>query len=134
MVNPPARQPIEVVCGVLHDADGRVLLARRPPGGCHAGLWEFAGGKVHLGETPEQALVREWREELGVVIAVGQALVPEPAATSRGEPILLLPFHVRLVAGAPVPLEHSELRWTAPSEIPKLPLAPGDALIAARLF
>jgi len=123
--------PVQVVCGVLRGDCGRFLVARRPEGACHAGLWEFAGGKIHPGESPEQALIREWNEELGVEIAIEAALPPVPSSTSTGAPILLLPFQIRLVRGSPTALEHSELLWAYPGEIEKLPLAPGDTLIAA---
>ncbi|RZA12477.1 MAG: NUDIX domain-containing protein, partial [Lysobacteraceae bacterium] len=69
---------IQVVAGVLRDAQGRVLLARRPEGRDLAGLWEFPGGKVEPGETPANALARELREELGIEARAGRAVIRVP--------------------------------------------------------
>ena len=71
-------KPVEVVAGALYDASGRVLIAQRPPGKALAGRWEFPGGKLHEGESPYEALVRELREELGVEVLAGERLMRYP--------------------------------------------------------
>ena len=120
-----------VVAGALV-RDGRLLLARRPDGDPLSGFWELPGGKVESGETPEQALDREWREELGTAV-----LSAEPLAFASGAPngrhVTLLVFRVRSVASEPEPLGVAELRWTLPGEAAALPLLPADQPLVARL-
>ncbi len=123
---------LPVVAGVLPDALGRVLLARRLPGGPHGGLWEFPGGKVEAGESAAQALARELREELGVEVAVGDAL----ASVDHAYPhlaIRLTAFWVQLRAGVPRPLHCQQVRWVAPAEFSRYPMPAADLPIARRL-
>src|SRR5262245_1656729 len=110
---PPPAGPARVVLVVavaLIDADNRVLIARRPPGKAMAGLWEFPGGKVHEGETPEAALARELAEELGIDTA-GSCLAPFTFASHRYERFhLLMPLYLcRRWQGTPSPREGQEL-------------------------
>ena len=126
---PEAANPIVLVAAVaLVDADGRVLLARRPPGKAMAGLWEFPGGKVGDGETPEQALIRELREELG--IDTEQSCLAPLAFASHGydDFHLLMPLYVcRVWNGLVMPKEGQELRWVRPARLRDFPMPPADA-------
>ena len=126
---PEAANPIVLVAAVaLVDADGRVLLARRPPGKAMAGLWEFPGGKVGDGETPEQALIRELREELG--IDTEQSCLAPLAFASHGydDFHLLMPLYVcRVWNGMVTPREGQELRWVRPARLRDFPMPPADA-------
>ena len=124
-----AAKPIVLVAAVaLVDADGRVLLARRPPGKAMAGLWEFPGGKVGNGETPEQALIRELCEELG--IDTEQSCLAPLAFASHGydDFHLLMPLYVcRVWNGMVTPREGQELRWVRPARLRDFPMPPADA-------
>ncbi|MEO5336254.1 MAG: (deoxy)nucleoside triphosphate pyrophosphohydrolase [Magnetospirillum sp. WYHS-4] len=131
----PVRRPsrplpmLLVTAVAMVDADGRVLLARRPAGKAMAGLWEFPGGKVHEGETPEAALVRELKEELAVDITES-CLAPFAFASHPYEDLgfhLLMPLYVcRTWKGTVTPLEGQELRWVAPARLADLPMPPAD--------
>ena len=135
---PPAavstREPLPVVCALIEDAAGRVLVAQRPAHKHLGGQWEFPGGKVEPGETPEVALVREIREELGCEITVGRALLRcrHDYGAAAGC-IELIPFVARLAPGSPppVPAEHAALRWLPPAGLAGLPLAPADRPVTA---
>ena len=104
-----------VVAAALLDSDGRVLIAQRPPGKAMAGLWEFPGGKIETGETPEDALVRELREELGLAVKP-PCLAPFTFASHTYEAFhLLMPLYVcRRWEGTPQAREHAALKWIAP--------------------
>jgi 8-oxo-dGTP diphosphatase len=129
----PARVLL-VVAGALIDADGRVLLARRPPGKAMAGLWEFPGGKVAPDETPEAALVRELKEELGLDLAHA-CLAPLTFASHRYPDFhLLMPlFAARNWKGTPVPREGQELAWVRPLKMSDYPMPPADVPLVAML-
>jgi 8-oxo-dGTP diphosphatase len=134
---PPARAglPLLLVAAVaLVDADGRILLASRPPGKPLAGLWEFPGGKVQPGETPEAALVRELREELGIDTA-SSCLAPLTFASHAYEAFhLLMPvFACRVWEGVPRPLEGQELAWVRPANLRDYPMPPADVPLVALL-
>lgn len=105
------------------DDDGRVLIARRPEGKPMAGLWEFPGGKLEEGETPEAALVREMKEELGVETCAG-CMSALTVASHRYEMFhLLMPLFVcRQWKGIPQALEGQELKWVQPSELSQYPM------------
>ncbi|GAA4346627.1 (deoxy)nucleoside triphosphate pyrophosphohydrolase [Microbacterium rhizosphaerae] len=111
---------IEVVGAVLVD-DGRVLAARRGPQMDLPGMWEFPGGKVEAGETPQEALRRELIEELRCTVEVGDHV----ESTTHGH-VVLTTYFCRLVDGMPEPTEHSELRWVPPHELGDLEWAPAD--------
>jgi 8-oxo-dGTP diphosphatase len=116
-----------VVAVALVDVDGRVLLAQRPPGKSMAGLWEFPGGKLHAGEAPEEALVRELKEELG--IDTGEScLAPIAFASHRYEKFhLLMPLYVcRVWKGTPHPHEGQTLAWVRPQKLANYPMPPAD--------
>ena len=127
--------PVVLVAAMaLVDADGRVLLARRPEGKTMAGLWEFPGGKLLPGETPEAALIRELKEELGLDITES-CLAPFTFASHRYEDFhLLMPLFVcRVWDGTPVALEGQELKWLRPGEMKNLEMPPADAPLVAML-
>ncbi len=116
-----------VAAGALVDADGRVLIARRPEGKAMAGLWEFPGGKVEPGETPEASLIRELREELG--IETRSSCLAPVAFASHGyaDFHLLMPlFACRVWQGEPRPLEHAELAWAMPARLADYAMPPAD--------
>ena len=111
----------------LVDADGRVLLAQRPEGKMMAGLWEFPGGKVEPGETPERALIRELQEELGVD-TWQSCLAPLTFASHAYEDFhLLMPLFIcRKWQGIPQPREGQALKWVRATELRKYPMPPAD--------
>lgn len=111
----------------LVDPDGRVLIARRPPGKTMAGLWEFPGGKIEADETPEAALMRELREELGIDTWASCLAPLSFASHAYPEFHLLMPFFVcRKWRGAPQAREHSALKWVRPRDLPSYPMPPAD--------
>ncbi len=116
------------------DVDGRVLLAQRPPGKAMAGLWEFPGGKVDAGETPEACVVRELRGELGVDITQS-CLAPFTFAPHRyDEAHLLMPLYLcRVWKGTPYPREGQVLKWLRPRAMTALAMPPADAPLVAML-
>jgi 8-oxo-dGTP diphosphatase len=124
-----------VVACALVDADGRVLLSQRPEGKTLAGLWEFPGGKVDPGETPEQALVRELTEELGIETKVA-CLAPLTFASHSYEKFhLLMPLYVcRRFHGAPAPREGQKLKWVRPRDMRAYPMPPADEPLIAHLI
>ncbi|MEM7740966.1 MAG: (deoxy)nucleoside triphosphate pyrophosphohydrolase [Pseudomonadota bacterium] len=112
----------------LIDRDGRVLLSQRPEGKTHAGLWEFPGGKVEEGERPEDALIRELKEELGVDT---ETSCLAPIAFNTDEALLLLLFACRKYQGIPQPLEGQGLRWSKAEDLLSHNLVPADRPLAA---
>jgi len=111
----------------LIDADGRVLLAQRPEGKSMAGLWEFPGGKVEVGETPEATLIRELHEELGIN-TWQSCLAPLTFASHAYERFhLLMPlFACRRWEGVPTPHEGQTLAWVRPERLRDYPMPPAD--------
>ncbi|RMA43414.1 (deoxy)nucleoside triphosphate pyrophosphohydrolase [Rhodophyticola porphyridii] len=111
----------------LIDPDGRVLLAQRPQGKSMAGLWEFPGGKVEPGETPEAALIRELHEELGIDTWASCLAPLTFASHSYAEFHLLMPLFVcRKWQGIPAPRENQVLKWVAPKALRDYPMPPAD--------
>jgi len=123
-----------VVAVALVDADGRVLLAQRPAGKALAGLWEFPGGKVHPGEAPEAALIRELKEELGIDVTEA-CLAPLTFASHRYESFhLLMPLYVcRRWNGTVTPREGQALAWVRPHKLGDYALPPADKPLVAML-
>jgi len=111
----------------LIDVDGRVLLAQRPEGKAMAGLWEFPGGKVEPGETPEAALIRELHEEIGVD-TWASCLAPLTFASHSYETFhLLMPlFACRKWEGTPMGREGQALKWVRPADLRSWPMPPAD--------
>lgn len=120
-----------VVAGALV-RDGRLLLTRRPDEDPLAGFWELPGGKVEADETPEAALAREWREELGVEVESSGPLTFSSGAPN-GRHVTLLVYIVRAIHPEPSPLGVAEIRWTTPEEAARLPLLPADRPVVERL-
>ena len=124
---------ILVVAAALIDKDGRVLLAQRPPNKSMAGLWEFPGGKVEDGESPENALIRELNEELGID-TWGSCLAPLSFASHSYEDFhLLMPlFACRKWIGTPMAMEGQVLKWVSKNDLKNYAMPPADIpLIAA---
>jgi A/G-specific adenine glycosylase len=109
-----------------------VLIAQRPEKGLLGGLWEFPGGKVETGESLPEGLRREICEELGVEVAVGEALGTYRHAFTHFK-ITLHAFRCTLLAGDPRPLQASDVRWVAPAELGRYPMGKVDRQIANRL-
>ena len=127
--------PMLLVSAVaLIDADDRVLLARRPEGKSMAGLWEFPGGKLQEGETPEAALIRELAEELGIDTHES-CLAPIGFASHAYDDFhLLMPLFVcRVWEGTPAPREGQELAWVRPNALRNYPMPPADVPLVAQL-
>ena len=123
---------ILVVAVVLIDRDGRVLLSQRPSGKSMAGLWEFPGGKVENGEVPEEALIRELKEELGID-TWSSCLAPLSFASHSYEDFhLLMPVFVcRKWLGNPTPMEGQALKWVSKNKLKDYPMPEADTPIIA---
>ncbi len=127
--------PIVLVAAVaLVDTDGRVLVAERPAGKAMAGLWEFPGGKVGSGETPETALIRELKEELDIDVHES-CLAPLSFASHAYDTFhLLMPLYVcRVWKGIARPLEGQRLQWLRPAALDDLAMPPADKPLIAAL-
>ena len=116
-----------VAAAALVDGDRRVLVAQRPPGSTYAGLWEFPGGKLEPGETPEAALIRELNEELGIDVAVA-CLAPAGFASheAAGRHLLLLLFVCRKWRGTPDGREGQAVRWLPVPRLFDIDMTPAD--------
>ena len=124
---------IHVAAAVITDVRGRILLARRTDGRDLAGLWEFPGGKREPGESPEQALIRELQEELGIIVQVGPPLISVP----QQYPDKRLCLDVRQVKawqGIPRGVEGQALAWVAPEKLTRYPMPPADRPVVAALL
>ena len=130
----PDAAPLLVVAAALVDADGSILMQRRPPGTTMAGLWEFPGGKIEPGEAPEAALVRELAEELDIAVAVDDPVPAAFASVPHGDrQLILLLYFGSTWRGTPRPVEASALRWVHPAALPDLPMPPADVPLAAMI-
>lgn len=121
-----SRLLLVVACALL-DQDGRVLIAQRPEGKALAGLWEFPGGKVEMGEAPEATLIRELQEELGITVKE-PCLAPLTFASFAYRDFhLLMPLYVcRRWEGVVIAREHQALKWVRPNELRQFPMPPAD--------
>ena len=123
-----------VVACALVDADRRVLIAQRPEGKAMAGLWEFPGGKIEPGETPEAALIRELGEELGISTQTACLAPVSFASHSYDNFHLLMPLYVcRKWQGVPEPREHVALKWVRPQALRDYAMPPADEPLIAAL-
>ena len=123
-----------VAACALIDADGRVLIAERPAGRSMAGLWEFPGGKVEAGETPEATLIRELKEELGIEVKEA-CLAPLTFASHTYDDFhLLMPLYVcRRWDGMVTAREGQKLSWVRPNRLREYPMPPADVPLVAHL-
>src|SRR5271165_4624695 len=125
---------ILVAAVALVDDDGRLLLAQRPAGKTMAGLWEFPGGKVNPGETPEAALIRELAEELAIDVTASCLAPFTFASYSYPDFHLLMPLYVcRKWSGIPVAQEGQRLAWVRPARLADYPMPPADKPLVAML-
>ena len=123
---------VEVVAALIWDED-KFMICQRPAHKARGLLWEFVGGKVEPGETREQALIRECREELAVTVSVGEVFMD----VVHAYPDLLVHltlFHATIAEGAPQKLEHNDIRWITVDEIPGYDFCPADGEILKRLM
>ena len=121
----------EVVAALIWQGE-RFLACQRPPHKARGMLWEFVGGKVEPGETKEQALIRECREELDVTVRVGEVFL-ELTHEYPDLTVHLTLFHAGIAAGTPKLLEHQALRWFTVEEMDQYPFCPADQAFLARL-
>lgn len=128
---------MRVVAGAIEDDRGRWLLQKRPLHKHHGGLWEFPGGKIEKGETPEQALVRELNEELTITVRREDLARAAYASLDRDQgagAIVITLYKVARFSGVARPEPGAELRWFEAGEISALPLPPLDRALALQLF
>jgi len=132
---PAVKKPLLLVAAVaLIDADGRVLIAQRPQGKHLEGLWEFPGGKLRDGETPEAALIRELDEELGIDVEHSCLAPISFASHAYADFHLLMPLYVcRVWNGVARPREGQSLKWVRPARLSDYPMPPADAPLVAAL-
>ncbi len=131
---PKSGKLLLVVAAALIDADGRVLLAQRPQGKAMAGLWEFPGGKIDAGETPEAALLRELQEELGISSSVGCLTPIAFASHSYPDTHLLMPLYaLRQWHGTPAAREGQQLAWVRAADLSRYDMPPADVPLVRAL-
>lgn len=123
--------PLLVTAAILKK-DDQILLTRRPEGTRHAGLWEFPGGKLDAGESPQEGLQRELREELGIEVRVGEVFDVVYYRYDWGA-VLLLAYHCQQLSGEIRNLEVAEHRWVAPADLGTYPILPADMPLIQRL-
>lgn len=123
---------VEVVAALIWDK-GRFMICQRPAHKARGLLWEFVGGKVEAGETKAQALIRECREELAVTVAVGDVFM-EVIHEYPDITVHLTLFNATIADGVPQKLEHHDIRWISPDEIPNYAFCPADEEILRRII
>lgn len=123
---------IEVVAALIWDKN-KFLICQRPANKARGLLWEFVGGKVEDGETKEQALIRECREELGVTLSVG-GIFMDVTHEYPDIKVHLTLFHAKIAQGAPQKIEHNDIRWITAGEIPQYDFCPADEEVLERLI
>ena len=121
----------EVVATLIWRGD-KFMICQRPVHKASALLWEFVGGKVESGETKEQALVRECREELAVTVCVGEVFA-EAVHEYPDITVHLTLFNATIAEGEPQKLEHNDIRWITPAEIPSYEFSPADSEILEKI-
>lgn len=124
---------MKTVTAAVLRRDDTILLARRNPGLNQAGLWEFPGGKVELGETLQACLEREIGEELGIMIKAGEVLATSDYVYAHGA-IRLVALAAEILSGSPCPTVHDQLAWVPFAQLLQYPLAPADIPIAESLI
>ena len=121
----------EVVAAIIWDGD-KFMICQRPANKARALLWEFVGGKVEPGETKEQALIRECKEELDVLLSVGDVFM-DVVHEYPDIMVHLTLFNAIIAEGEPQKLEHNDIKWITPSEIPNYEFCPADEEILAKI-
>jgi 8-oxo-dGTP diphosphatase len=121
----------EVVAALIWD-ENKFMICQRPAHKARGLLWEFVGGKVEAGETKEQALVRECREELAVTLSVGDVFM-DVVHEYPDLTVHLTLYHASIAEGVPQKLEHNDIRWITPREIPNYDFCPADVEILTRI-
>ena len=121
----------EVVAALIWD-DDKFMICQRPANKARALLWEFVGGKVEPGETKEQALIRECKEELNIILSVGDVFM-DVVHEYPDLTVHLTLFNATISEGEPRKLEHNDIRWIAPSEIPNYDFCPADEEILKKI-
>ena len=122
---------IEVVAALIWDGD-KFLICQRPAHKARGLLWEFVGGKVEVGETKEQALIRECKEELNVLLSAGDIFM-DVVHEYPDLTVHLTLFNATIAEGEPQKLEHNDIKWIAPCEIPNYDFCPADKTILIEL-
>lgn len=122
---------VEVVAALIWEND-KFMICQRPAHKSSALLWEFVGGKVEVGETKEQALMRECREELGIKVSVGE-IFTETVHTYPDITVHLTLFNASIEDGIPQKLGHNDIRWITPKEIPQFDFCPADIEILDKI-
>jgi len=122
---------MKVVMAAVVEKDGRYMICRRGPGRRIEGVWEFPGGKLEAGETPEEGLARELREELKIETEIGRIL--DAQLESEFHEFIILYYHARIIKGEPALTEHSEIRYVLPCELKEYEFSTADTKAAARL-
>ena len=126
-------KPFADVVAALIRRDGKFMICQRPPNKARGLLWEFVGGKVEPGETKEEALARECREELGIEVRA-ESVFCELTHDYPDLFVHLTLFNSVIVSGTPQLLEHSDIRWITPAEIPQYDFCPADEEILEKLL
>lgn len=121
----------DVVAALIWE-NGKFLACQRPAHKARGLLWEFVGGKVEAGETPEQALIRECREELAVTVSV-QDMFMEVIHEYPDLTVRLILFNARIAEGTPQMLEHNDIRWVKPEQIDEMEFCPADKEILEKI-
>ncbi len=122
-----------IVVAALIERDGKILIGQRKRGDRHQLKWEFPGGKVEMGESPQAALARELREELGIEAVVGEEVIRYEYSYGGRPPMMLIFKRVRQFLGEPCSYEFEEIRWLAPAEMPAMDFLDGDIDFVRRL-
>lgn len=123
---------VPVVAALIWE-NGKFMICQRPAHKARGLLWEFVGGKVEPGETKEQALIRECREELAVTLSVGEVFM-EVVHEYPDMTVRLTLFHAAIAEGVPQKLEHNDIKWITPAEIPQYEFCPADVGILKRIM
>ena len=123
---------VEVVAALIWESK-KFMICQRPAHKARGLLWEFVGGKVEVGESKEQALIRECREELDVLISVDEIFM-DVTHKYPDLTVHLTLFHATVAQGEPKKLEHNDIKWIAPSEIPNYDFCPADVEILAKII
>lgn len=121
----------EVVAALIW-RDGKFMICQRPANKARGLLWEFVGGKVEAKETPQEALIRECREEIDVLLSVGDVFMDVTHKYPDLDVHLTL-FHAAIASGEPKKLEHNDIRWITPQEIPNYDFCPADVEILQKI-